>query len=64
MTLYIYLTLKILHFVRFYFELKEKINFNAFFKNPFSVQPLEEAEGPHESLDAIKDVKVNFFYIN
>jgi len=35
MTLGIYLTLKILHFVRFYFELKEKINFNAFFKNPF-----------------------------
>lgn len=64
MTLYIYLTLKILHFVRFYFDLKEKIHFNVFFKNPFSIQPLEEAEGPHERSNAIKDIKVKFFCIN
>lgn len=40
------------------------MNFNAFFKNPFFIQPLEEAEGPQERSDAMKDVKVKFFYIN
>lgn len=51
-----------MHFVRFYFELKQQINFNPFFKNPFSIQPLEEAEGPHERSDAMKDVKVDFIF--
>lgn len=51
-----------MYFVRFYFELKQQINFNPFFKNPFSIQPLEEAEGPHERSDAMKDVKVDFIF--
>lgn len=52
-----------LHFVMFYFELKEKIHLSACFKKCFSVQPLEEAEGLYERSDATKDVKVKFFTI-
>lgn len=53
-----------LHFVMFYFELKEKIHLSACFKKCFSVQPLEEAEGLYERSDATKDVKVKFFTIH
>lgn len=57
-----YLRLKPPH-CKIHFDLKEKISFNACFKNPFCIQPLEEDEGPHERSDALKEVRVKFLYL-